>query len=203
MRKKLAVGGLAVLGALAFGIAGTYAAFSDTEQGPNTLVQAGKLDLRLSNQNDALIEPISFKDLKPGDELFYFVQLTNDGTVPGKAKWAFENGQELENGCGAPEIAVGDTTCDPGPGELGSQLAVTFSQMSGPDCGGTPQAEDPEGFSPAFSVGFTPINGLELAPDESKCVKVGVRFKHLDDNNRNNRAQSDSSSFGFRFQLVS
>lgn len=203
MSKKLAAGGLAVLGAFALGIGGTYATFSDTEQGPNTLVEAGKLDLRLSTENDALIEPILFENLKPGDERFYFVQLTNDGTVPGKAKWAFENNQELENGCGAPELAAGDTTCDPGPGELGSQLAVTFSQMSGPGCDGTLQAEDPEGFSPAFSVGFTPINGLELSPGESKCVKVGVRFKHLDTNNRNNRAQSDSSIFGFRFQLVS
>lgn len=203
MRKKLAAGGLAVLGALAFGIGGTYAAFSDTEQGPNTLVEAGKLDLRLSTENDALVEPISFQNLKPGDEHFYFVQLTNEGTVPGKAKWAFENSQELENGCGAPEIAAGDTSCDPGPGELGSQLAVTFSQMSGPDCAGTAQIEDPEGFSPAFSVGFIPINGLVLEPGESKCVQVGVRFKHLDTDNRNNRAQSDSSIFGFRFQLVS
>lgn len=75
--------------------------------------------------------------------------------------------------------------------------------MSGPDCAGTAQVEDPEGFSPAFSVGFTSINGLVLDPGESKCVQVGVRFKHLDADNRNNRAQSDSSIFGFRFQLVS
>lgn len=91
MSKKIAAGALAIVGVLALGVGGTYASFSSTTQGPNTLVQAGKLDLRLSTENDALIEPISFENLKPGDARSYFVKLTNDGTVPGKAKWAFEN----------------------------------------------------------------------------------------------------------------
>lgn len=54
MRKRLAAGAAAILGVIALGVGGTYAAFSDTEQGPNTLVEAGKLDLRLSTGNDAL-----------------------------------------------------------------------------------------------------------------------------------------------------
>lgn len=203
MRKKNAAGGLAALGAVALGVGGTYAAFSSTEQGPETSAQAGTLDLRLSTKDGASIEPILFENLQPGDERSYFVQLTNDGTIPGEAYWSFENNQEFENTCGPPERAAGDSSCGRGAqqGELGDQLVVTFSLMPGPGCDGTPQVVGPRSFHPSFSrLDFQELNGLVLDSNRSRCVRVDVEFEDLPENNK---AQSDSSKFGFRFQLVS
>jgi predicted ribosomally synthesized peptide with SipW-like signal peptide len=208
MGKKLAASGLAVLGVLAFGIGGTYAAFSSTTDGPNTLAQAGTLDLKLSTAQNGVIQPIAFQNLKPGDSRFYYVQLTNNGTVPGAASWSFDNVQELENGCVPAETAAGDTTCGNGPqdGELGDQLAVTFSLMPGPGCTGTPQVLGPASFPSADSRVFKSLNGLRLAPGAGRCVRADVvfqNFPNLPNQPNNNQAQSDSSKFGFRFQLVS
>lgn len=200
MRKKNAAGALAVLGVVALGIGGTYAAFSSTGQGPDTSVQAGTLDLRLSTGNGASIGPISFENLQPGDQRSYFVRLTNDGTIPGEAYWSFENNQELENTCDPPESAAGDRTCRTEQGELGDQLAVTFSLMSDPACTGTSEPVVPQSFSPSFSRGFTSLDGLVLTANESHCVRVNVEFRDLPGDG-NNRAQGDSSSFGFRFML--
>lgn len=204
MRKKLAAGGLAVLGVLAFGIGGTYAAFSSTVQGPPAVAQAGTLNLALSTGQNAAIQPIAFQNLIPGAEKSYFIQLANTGTVAGNASWKFDNVQELENGCVFPENTAGDASCGLGPnqGELGNQLAVTFSLMPGPGCAGAPQAV---GGLPSFPSSFTqthfqPLNKVVLAPGASRCVRANVVFLNLPNNNL---TQGDSSSFGFRFQLSS
>lgn len=207
MRKKLAAGGLAALGALALGTGATYAPFTSTVQGPDTLTRGGTLDLKLSTAENGVIQPISFQNLMPGDANFYHVQLTNTGTVAGKAFWAFDNVQELENGCVPAELAARDT-CDNGSldGELGDQLAVTLSLMPGSECNGTAQVVGPSSFHPSGSRVFRELSGLVLAPGASRCVRVDVVFQNLPNlpnQPNNNQAQSDSSSFGFRFQLSS
>lgn len=201
MRRRHAAGALAVLGVVAVGFGATYAGFSSTEQ-EETTAGAATLDLRLSTENDAEIAPLTFGNLQPGDVRTYHVQLTNDGTIPGEAFWAFQNNnQERENGCLAPESAAGDTTCGTNQGELGNQLAVTFSLLPGPGCTGTPQVVGPPSFPSAFSQpNFQSLDGLVLGENDSRCVQVDIRFQELGDTN--NRAQGDSSSFGFRFQLV-
>lgn len=209
MRKKLATGALAILGVLAFGIGGTYAGFSGTVQGPNTIAQSGTLDLQLSTDQNGVIQPILFQNLVPGDAKFYYVQLTNTGAVAGKASWAFDNVQELENGCVPAEIAVGDPSCGDGQneGELGNQLAVTFSLMSGPGCGGTAQVLGPQSFPSSFTQPvFQSLAGVVLPSNGSRCVRADVVFQNypnLPNQSNNNLAQSDSSKFGFRFRLVS
>ncbi|MGH3872148.1 MAG: TasA family protein [Pseudonocardiaceae bacterium] len=209
MRKKLVAGGLAVLGVLGIGLGGTYAFFSGTTNGPNTTAQSGTLQLNLSTASNGVIAPISYQNLIPGDSRFYYVQLTNSGTVAGTASWAFDNVKELENGCVAPELAAGDPTCGNGlqEGELGEQLAVTFSLMPGPGCTGTPQVVGPASFPSSGSRVFKSLAGVVLAPNGgSRCVRADVLFQNypnLPSQPNNNVAQSDSSEFGFRFQLVS
>lgn len=212
MDKRRTAGALAALGALGLGIGGTYAAISDTEQGPNTLVHAETLDLRLSTEEDASIEPILFEGIQPGDQRSYVVRLTNDGTISGSASWAFENIQEFENGCNPPELAAESPTCetDELAGELGDQLSVTISSLPAAlpqaGCTGTPSVLSPRNFpssssllTSSGSLRFRNL-GLSLDPNESRCIRVDVLFEDLPENNM---AQSDSSSFGFRFRLVS
>lgn len=217
MRKKIAVAGSAALLGLALvGAGGTYAAYSDAETAAPVLIQAGTLDLRLSSKEGADLQPLTISDLTPQpvdtdgaytpSERFYLVQLTNDGTVPARARWASRSVAEQENTCNGPERAAGDTSCGRGnqAGELGDQLRLSFSLMSGPGCGGSPGSVPPGYYPPTGRQGFSDIKPggagprLVLQPGESRCVRVDVHFPLSPDNNL---AQSDSSTFQLSFRL--
>lgn len=222
--KKLAAAVIGAAGvvALAFGITGTFAAFSATEETP-VLMEAGTLDLVLTDENDQLTEPIEFTDMQPSaapspgtyeeSEHHYFLKLTNGGDVTAEASWRFQGSQEFENGCVAPEIAAGDTSCGhpgEGHGELGNQLRVNFSAAPEgmDDCGGTPGVVAPRQFVPTTDIGYQsirPVVGgvvqptLVLDPGATRCVKVDIYFLDLPENNI---AQGDSSVFHLGFRLV-
>jgi predicted ribosomally synthesized peptide with SipW-like signal peptide len=215
MRTKLAAAGAAVAGLALLGAGGTYAAYTDTETVP-VLIEAGTLDLQLSTDEDAELEPLTLSNLVPQpvatnggfipSDRFYYVQLTNDGTVPARARWASRGLAELENGCGEPEITARDTSCGRGnkAGELGAQLRLSFSLMSGTDCGGAPGSVPPEYFPPGGDRGFADIKPggagprLVLQPGESRCVRIDVHFPSAPNNNL---AQSDSTTFQLSFRL--
>jgi predicted ribosomally synthesized peptide with SipW-like signal peptide len=213
MRKKLLAGGLAALGCavLGLGATGTYAAFVDTEQVPQTQLQAGTLDLRLSTEGTAESDPLELSGLVPGPspqdgaaEHSYVVRLTNDGSLPGAALWGTTAVEERENGCNAAEQAARDRTCAETQGELGEQLEIALSVLSGADCSGDGGVLGPGPFSPISSIGFRPVvpggagDPLVLAPGESRCARVDVYFPHGENNNV---AQGDSSTFRLAFRL--
>jgi len=217
MRKKLLAGGLAVLGCavLGMGATGTYAGFVDTEQAPQTQLQAGTLDLRLSTEGSAESNPLTLGGLVPGplpeygggrpSEHSYTVRLTNDGSLPGAAVWGTTGVEELENGCNSAERDAGDSSCDRGDGELGGQLLVSLSVLEAPDCSGDAAVQRPVQFSPIMSVSDQAIvtggnDRLVLAPGESRCARVDVFLPHLP-NDQNNLAQGDSSTFRLAFRL--
>jgi predicted ribosomally synthesized peptide with SipW-like signal peptide len=216
MRKKLAVAGIACAGAVLLGAAGTFAALTDTEPTAPVLVRAGTLDLALGAGDGSDLAPVTFADMVPGvapasgarvpSADHYFVRLTNDGTLPGRARWATRGLAELENGCNAPERSAGDSSCGSGnrAGELGDRIRLSFSLMPGSDCTGTPGVVPPEAFPPTGNRGFSDIRPggagrpLVLAPGTSRCVRVDVHFPSTSDDNL---AQSDSSTFQLRFRL--
>ncbi|WP_219414365.1 hypothetical protein [Pseudonocardia nigra] len=222
MRKKLLAGGLGLLGcaALGMGATGTYAGFVDTEQAPQVLVRAGTLDLRLTTADGAETEPVTFANLSPEaapvagtyrpSAHHYFIRLTNDGSLPGRAKWATSGVAERENACNAPERTAGDRSCGDGDdqGELGDQLLVSFSLMPGADCAGEPGVVPPPRQYPATAErDYRDIlpggagDPLVLAPGEARCVRVDVHFPLVPENNL---AQGDSSTFrlGFRLEQI-
>jgi predicted ribosomally synthesized peptide with SipW-like signal peptide len=216
MRKKLMAGGLAALGCavLGMGAAGTYAGFVDTEQAPQTQLQAGTLDLRLTTEEGAESDPITLAGLVPAptpplgsnqpSEHSYVVRLSNDGSVPGTALWGTSGVAELENGCNEAEEAAGDTSCGEQQGELGDQLRVSLSLLPGAGCEGTPAIVSPEQYPATDERAFKPIrpggtgDPIVLAPGENRCARVDVYFPHLP---HNNVAQGDSSSFRLAFRL--
>lgn len=216
MRTKLAVAATALAGVALLGAGGTYAAFSDTETAAPVLVQGGTLDLTLGTQAGADLAPVTFENMVPGpaptagtyvpSQNSYFVRLTNDGSLPGRARWSTRGISELENGCLAPERDAGDTSCGNAKkaGELGDQLRVSFSLMPGADCTGQPGVVPPETFPPTDNRGFRDIKpggagpALVLAPGASRCVRIDVYFPSTA---ANNLAQGDSSTFQLSFRL--
>ncbi len=214
MRKKLAAAGIALAGLALLGTGGTYAALSDTEESA-VLVEAGRLDLSVTTNEDTELAPLTFTDLIPGpapvpgtytpSDRFYYLRLTNDGTVPGRALWRSQRVAERDNGCNEPEIAAGDTTCQPNQaGELGDQLLLSFSLMPDDQCAGTPSTVPPETYSPTSSLQYAEIKpggagtGLVLGAGESRCVRIDVYFPST---SKNNITQSDTSSFRLSFRL--
>jgi predicted ribosomally synthesized peptide with SipW-like signal peptide len=179
MRKKFAAGGLAVLGALAFGVGGTYAAFSNTEQGPNTLVQTGKLDLRLSTDHGYRSHRFSSRISSRVTHTLLFRPAPQWRHGSGESKMGV---QEL-SGTQERVRCAGDRGCP-------VRGAPVFPQVVG----------SPSFPSSVSQVFFRSLDGLVLAPGVSRCVRVDVKFLDL---SSNNKAQNDSSIFGFRFQLVS
>lgn len=216
MRDKLAAAAIACAGVVLLGAGGTYAAFTDTEAAAPVLVRGGTLDLVLSTEHDQVTEPLTFSDVVPGpvpargtyqpSAYFYFVKLTNDGSVAGVAKWATQGVAEYENGCNAPELESDDQSCGAGgdQGELGDQLAVSFSLLPGTECTGTPGVVPPEQYPATRTADFRPIKpggagpDLLLAPGSSRCVRIDVHFPSTA---QNNIAQTDSSVFQLRFRL--
>ncbi len=216
MRRKLIAVGVAVLGVALLGTGGTYAAFSDSEQAAPVLVEAGRLDLTLGTGSGTELQPVTFANMVPGpapttgsyapSARNYLVRLTNDGTLPGRARWASRGVAERENGCIAPETAAGDRSCGRGDraGELGDQLRLTFSLLPNADCTGVPGVVPPESYPPTDARGFRDIKPggagprLVLKPGESRCVRVDAYFPSTADNNL---AQGDSSTFQLSFRL--
>ncbi len=215
MRHKIvAAGCAALLGVALVGAGSTYAAYTDTETAEPVLVQAGTLDLVLSDGEGQATAPVTFADMVPGPPVasgtyqpsphHYFVRLTNDGSVPGTVQWSTASESELDRGCNDAERDARDATCGDGryAGELGEQLFVSFSSLSGSDCTGAPVGTAPP-YNPAFSRDFRDVftgdgSAFVLGPADTRCVRIDV---HFPSGPRNNQAQSDSSTFRLSFRL--
>lgn len=127
--KKVAAGiGVAAAAAavLALG-AGTYAAFSDTENVPETTLAAGTLDLTVGGPS-VTTSGADLRDLAPGESITVAYTVDNAGTIDGNLFLRFTT-SGAENGCAEPETPTPDATCD-GAGELLNQLDVTVDDRA-------------------------------------------------------------------------
>lgn len=81
LTRRRVLGGIATVGAASAAVgAGTFAAFSDTEQSSGNTVTAGTLDLQL-NPNSSGNTSISFTNIAPGDSGSLVIELGNGGSV--------------------------------------------------------------------------------------------------------------------------
>ena len=81
LNRRRVLGALGTVGVASAGAgAGTFALFSDTESSTGNSVQAGTLDLTLSNGGSATL---TASDVAPGDSGTSVLQLNNDGNLDG------------------------------------------------------------------------------------------------------------------------
>jgi predicted ribosomally synthesized peptide with SipW-like signal peptide len=108
----------------------TLALFSDDETSAEQSVAYGTLDLVLGGA--AQSDPIEVTNGAPPQSGYGLpdgarrLQLTNDGSLPGKATFTIRTVSDKENGCNEPEAAV-DSSCGTpgnGEGELDDELIV-------------------------------------------------------------------------------
>lgn len=162
---KKATAGIGVVAAaaavLALG-AGTYAAFTDTENAQATFA-AGTLDLTIGGTGEA--GQITFENLAPGQTIEHQVSVGNAGTVNGVLSFSatftetdvecVEPEQEVD-GCGA-DLANAITV-----GVAGHK--VPLSQLQGISMGDIPlAAQSEESYTLTFTV--DPLAGNEIMAD--------------------------------------
>lgn len=112
--KKVAAGvGIAAVAAAALALgAGTYAAYTDTEEVPATTFASGSMDLTVGG--GVTSESFLFSGFDPGDSVTKSITLTNTGTVNGTVSVDFAVTGE-ENDCVEPETDAEDAaTCEEG-----------------------------------------------------------------------------------------
>lgn len=122
----LAASILLILVASLFTTVGTMAYFADAETSVGNSVAAGTLDLQVDDQDDPNVAHMTIEDMKPGDTVNLYWNLTNVGSVCGQPSIEIANIVNYENGRTEPEKAVDATGGNPGAGngELGGTLYV-------------------------------------------------------------------------------
>jgi spore coat-associated protein N len=191
-RFRIAVGIAAVVLAAAAIGAGTYAAFSDTETGPNGTLASGTLDL-VVGATPGTLNLFSATNMKPGTSQDATFQVSNTGSLPGTLTSALSvTGADVT--CTEPEYVaegVAAGACAPG-GNLQEQMTVQV--VAGPN---GPAAAVP--LSQFVTAGL-PLPGT-LAAGASANYTLRFAFTDLP-GTTNNKAQGDSVAITSTFNLV-
>ncbi|GAA3246429.1 hypothetical protein GCM10017691_54510 [Pseudonocardia petroleophila] len=179
--KKVAAGiGVAAVAAAAIALgAGTYAAFSDTEQAPNATFAAGTLNLTVGAPTPAT--PVVISNLKPGDLQNFSIEVDNTGTVDGNLTASYTV-SGTENGCAEPETDA-ERPCDDGS-ELLEQLIFVYQ---GSDAGPVTAAQNTS----------IPLGALP-AVDAPKTINFGVRLPA----SATNEVMTDTATLSITFTLT-
>jgi len=166
--------------------AGTYAAFSDTEQSNNNQVTAGTLDLTVDGSSSP-VTVLSVSDATPGQSgSGSAITLSNDGSVDGTLDVTVAAVNSSENGTNDPE----SSSPDEGNGvELESLVTIDVS------LGGTQVFSDTVA---NISSGQTIVSGQALNAGNS----TDFNLSYTVDSAANNEIQSDSVSLDFDFTLT-
>lgn len=191
-RFRLAVGIAAVVLAVAAIGAGTYAAFSDTETGPDGRIATGTLDLVVGAQGGT-VNLFNATNIKPPFSQDVTFQVTNSGSLPGNLSSSiFFTGADVT--CTEPEYVaenVAAGACAPS-GNLQEQMTVAV--VAGPG-----------GAVPAAPISTLVTNGLPSAGtlDPGATATYTLRFTLPDlSGTTNNRVQGDSISITSTFNLI-
>jgi predicted ribosomally synthesized peptide with SipW-like signal peptide len=175
--KKIALASAAMGGAalLAFGASGTFAAFTDAEQGTAS-ASAGTMDLAVGAGQ--LTGKISSLGLNPGQGTTVSYWITNTGTTAG-ALTADLSVTDEERGCQEPEKELLDTTCDWSTGGEFSQFAtVQFLDAAANTRETCAQAATGDDVTPKLvlksvaDAGAAPVD--ELAAGTGNCYVVVI-----------------------------
>jgi spore coat-associated protein N len=191
-RFRVAAGIAAVVLAVAAIGAGTYAAFNDTESGPDGAIASGTLDL-VVGAAPGTVNLFSATNIKPGFTQDVTFQVGNTGSIPGTlTSTMLMTGADVT--CTEPEYAaegVGAGAC----AALGNlQEQMTVAVVAGPN-GAVAAAPLSQ-----FVTSGLPLPGT-LAPGASTTYTLRFAFPDLA-GTTNNRAQGDSINITSTFNLV-
>jgi spore coat-associated protein N len=191
-RFRIAIGIAAVVLAAAAIGAGTYAAFSDTETGPDGTLASGTLDL-VVGAAPGTVNLFSASNIKPGFSQDVTFTVSNTGTLPGTLTSKLTAvGADVT--CTEPEYVaegVAAGACAPG-GNLQEQMTVQV--VNGPN-GGVAAAP----MSQFLTTGL-PLPGTLGA---GATATYTLRFALTDlSGTTNNKAQGDSINLTSTFDLV-
>ncbi|RCW45268.1 putative ribosomally synthesized peptide with SipW-like signal peptide [Halopolyspora algeriensis] len=188
--RKLAVGigGVTAVAAAVALTAGTYAAFSDSEQ-RGAVATAGTMDLQASSATGDVFSGngvIDVDPLAPGDSRTAAFTLTNKGDVAGDLSFELVRVENNENSLTEPESAAGDETGGDSVGRGGGELLQNLEFTTATGAGETVI----DGNTVAELVG-EPHSAGTLDANESRTFEVALELPR----NTTNVVQSDSARF--------
>jgi predicted ribosomally synthesized peptide with SipW-like signal peptide len=123
-----------IISMLAFSLGyGTYSYFSDTETSKGNTFTAGTLDLKVDGKDDPDVATyFELVDVAPGDSGCELIELSNAGSLKGKAWLKIVGVADAEHGLTEPELELGDTEPE---GELCDNLyIVIWVEVGGEEC---------------------------------------------------------------------
>ena len=197
MRKMLASLVLIGLAAALVG-AGSLAYFSDVETSTGNTFTAGTLDLKVEDMNGNLVDepldlywPAFINNMKPGDSAYWWIDVSNTGTIDGRLTLSFLEFAENAGVDYEPELALQG----PGVADLGSAARLILVY----DDDGTPSGDYEylyngtlQGFNSATAVSHL----LEAGDTDWVYVYVLVPA------GVSNEIMGDQVSFKSKFELV-
>ncbi|SCX57203.1 SipW-cognate class signal peptide [Klenkia marina] len=203
--KKIVLASAAMGGAalVAFGAAGTFAAFSDQDQFQSQVAEAGTLFLEL----DDTVQTSGFDatNLAPGQSVTYTSYLENGGSLPGTLRASYDLTNNDETGCNRAEAAV-DTTCGTagvGFGELAKATQMTVYYGPVADAATCDAGARPGGVAGPFNV--ADLNGNTIYADQPVAEGQGICTVYVLNipltNENQNQIQSDNLVFRGIFVL--
>lgn len=213
LTRRKVLGGLAGIGAAgAAAGAGTMALFSDTENSSGNTVSAGTLDLTLS-QDTSGATSMSFSDVKPGDQGYVVIKLTNGGSIDGSvdvnvgsvdSSGNFTASLVTDSEGSNPDAETNTDTSD--GGELADQLEVgayiqSSSLSSGQNTGDYAETNANDTVFSADTVSSvvgTYDTNYSLSSGSSTYLVVAWKFPDQSDNNA---AQGDKVAFDVQVVL--
>ena len=171
--------------------AGTYAAFSDTEQSNDNQVSAGTLDLTFGG-SDGPVEAVSISNAVPGDSNTGTLTLTNDGSVDGTLDISVA---DVSSSGGDNPEAEGQTSSEDTGAELEEAVDLTLTLETG--SGSTSVYDDTVANLSTASL----QSGISLNSGNSKDLEI--RYEVNPKNGQNdNHLQGDTLSVDFDFTLT-
>lgn len=183
--KKIALASAAMGGAalIAFGANGTFAAFTDVEQGTAS-ASAGTMDLTIGGGKQT--GDISTLGMNPGQTTTVSYWVSNTGTTAGTLTADLSVSDEERN-CTEPEKGSGDKSCgwETG-GEFSSFATVQFQKAAATTPETCAEAESGQRIAPAVSLkraanaGATPVGSL--GANAGNCFVVVVELPGTADN---------------------
>ncbi|WP_181784055.1 TasA family protein [Pseudonocardia pini] len=186
----------AVVAAAAIG-AGTYAAFTDSEAGPEGTQTSGTLDLVVGDTTTSTL--FTATNIAPGYKKDVTFTVSNTGTIQGTLSNSLTlSGKDVT--CTEPERTAEGGACKAG-GDLQDQLTV--SVLASP----VSTVATPAVALTDFVKGPLPGSGTAtLAGGASGTYTLRFELPNVatptDESNPNNKVQGDSVTLGSRFTLV-
>lgn len=190
LKNKKVVAGVGIAAAaaavLAIG-AGTFAAYSATEDGPTTTIAAGTLKFGKTLPGNINIDPLA-----PNESVTKTFSYTNAGTEPGKFTLSFTGVTEKDHGCEGDEVKTDSGCKGNGNGDLFNKLNVMVKGGNGDVLYGNQKASNLR----------TETTGGNFVIEPGKTRNIEITFTFPNGDFTDNQAQGDTADIATEVQLV-